>query len=187
MKNFKDFLVESKKTYKFTVRVAGELPEKFTETLETALKKYDLVNISSAKRTPITEKPLDFPQLQNLEVNHIDVEVNYPATSHVLERYITDICRVPHSHIVVRGENDPVEREQEAPSDAPYEALLTNEELEGPGDDAQKQAGGNRVMDLLKELEVARKEREADPIAGVKAGESKDIGDVENTKSPIGS
>ena len=42
-------------------------------------------------------------------------------------------------------------------------------------------------MDLLKELETARKDREIDPIDGVKAGESKDIGNEENAKSPIGS
>jgi hypothetical protein len=42
-------------------------------------------------------------------------------------------------------------------------------------------------MDLLKELEVARKEREVDPVAGVTAGESKDITSETNSKSPIGS
>jgi hypothetical protein len=42
-------------------------------------------------------------------------------------------------------------------------------------------------MDLLKELETARKERENDPIDGVNAGESKDISADENSKSPIGS
>jgi len=45
---------------------------------------------------------------------------------------------------------------------------------------------GNRVMDLLKELEVARKEREVDPVAGAPTGESKDIGESENSKSVVG-
>jgi hypothetical protein len=42
-------------------------------------------------------------------------------------------------------------------------------------------------MNLLKELETARKEREHDPMDGAPAGESKDIGDTENTKSTLGS
>jgi len=55
------------------------------------------------------------------------------------------------------------------------------------GESAQEQAGENRVMDLLKELEVARKERAIDPVDGVKAGDSKDISPEEYVKSPIGS
>jgi len=47
--------------------------------------------------------------------------------------------------------------------------------------------GENRVMDLLKELEVARKERAIDPVEGVKPGDSKDIDEKQNTKSPVGS
>ena len=42
-------------------------------------------------------------------------------------------------------------------------------------------------MELLKELETARKERDNDPTEGAPAGESKDIDSKENAKSPIGS
>ena len=37
MKTFKEYLAESKKVYSFKVKVAGELPEKFQETLKTHL------------------------------------------------------------------------------------------------------------------------------------------------------
>lgn len=160
MKTFYHYLMESKKTYKFTVRIAGDVPEKFTKHLETALDKYDVVKISSAKRTPIQEKPLDFPQLQNMEVTSFDVEVNYPTTSHILERYLVDQCVIPHSHITVRGEFDPIEQQQMETTDEskPYEALLNTEDM--GGESAQKSVAGNRVMDLLKELETARKERD---------------------------
>lgn len=186
MKRFAEYLTESKKTYNFKVRVAGELPENFADDMERALTKYEIVKISNGKKTPITEKPLDFPQLSNCEVTHFDVEVSYPVTAHILERYLVDECGCQHSHIIVRGENDPVEEYQmEQPSDKPYEAMLNTEDM--GGESAQQEVAGNRVMDLLKELETARKEREIDPIAGMKAGESKDISDKEQTKSPIGS
>jgi hypothetical protein len=41
-------------------------------------------------------------------------------------------------------------------------------------------------MDLLKELEAARKERANDYIGDAPVGESKDIGDTENSKSVVG-
>ena len=41
-------------------------------------------------------------------------------------------------------------------------------------------------MDLLKELEIARKERNTDPMQAAPQGSSKDIDDSENTKAVIG-
>ena len=186
MKTFAEFLTESKKTYKFKVRVAGELPENFTDRLESAMTKYDIVGISSGKKTPITEKPLDFPQLSNCEVTHFEVEVNYPVTAFVLEQYLVTETGVGHSHIIVRGDGDPIEEYQTGTDeDKPYEALLNTEEL--GGESGQDSVGENRTMDLLKELEVARKERAIDPVEGIKPGDSKDISDKQNNKSPIGS
>lgn len=185
MKSFKDILTESKKTYKFIVRVAGDLPEGFSSHLETNLKKFDLVSLSSGKRTPIQERPLDFPQLQNIETHTFEAEVNYPTTPQVLENYLTDNCMVSKGHLIVRNPGEPLELAQEQKSESPYQSILQTEELSG--ESAQKSVAGNRVMDLLKELEVARKERDADPVAGVTKGKSEAMDDKTNNKSPMGS
>lgn len=184
MKKFVDYLAESKKVYQFKIGIAGDLPENCNENLETSLKKYDLVKMSSGKRTPISERPLDFPQLQNVEVTYYEVEVNYPTTTQVLGEYIADCCKIPRSHIIVRNPNDPSEIYQAPASDSPYESLLNTEDM--GGENAQKDVAGARVMELLKELEKARKEREIDPIESAPAGKSKDIGETENTKSVVG-
>ena len=184
MKSFKEILTESTKTYKFKIRVAGELPEHFVDHMKANLAKYEVINLSAGKTTPITEKPLDFPQLQNMEVTHYEVELKYPATSHILEHYLVNNCSIPHSHLIVRGENDPVELQQEEKDDKPYEAILTTEEL--GGESAQESVGNDRVMSLLKELEVARKEREIDPVESAVKGESKVMDDKENSTSVIG-
>ena len=47
-------------------------------------------------------------------------------------------------------------------------------------------AGEPRVMDLLRELEAARKERDQEPTAGTPKGESTDISPDNNTTSVIG-
>lgn len=185
MKNYKEFLTEAYKTYKFKIRVAGDIPEGFEDRMELNLKKFDLVNVSTGKRSPISEKPLDFPQLHNLEVTHYDAEVKYPVSAHALEKYIVDNCSIPHSHIIVRGEFDPIEEQQAEKEDKPYETILTQEDM--GGESAQESVGANRVMDLLKELETARKEKEVNHMEGVPAGESKDIDDKQNTVSPVGS
>jgi hypothetical protein len=186
MKSFVEHLMESKKTYKFKVKVAGDLPEGFADRLETNLKKYDLINISSGRKTPIQESPLDFPQLHNMEVTTYEVEFNYPATSHTLKHYLAQNCSIHENYIVVHGEFDPIQELQDSKIDAqPYETLLTKEDMGGQS--AQSFAGQTRVMELLKELETARKERDIDPITGLSAGDSKKMDDKTNSKSPIGS
>jgi len=187
MKSLKEYLTESKKTYEFKIGIAGELPEGIEDTLETALEKYAVQNMSSAKRTPITERPLDFPQLQNVEVTYYETELQYPTTVQVLQEYLHWTTGIPKSHIIVRNMNEPQERYQEEAidEDKPYEALLNTEDM--GGESAQESVGSNRVMELLKELEKARSEREVDPSKGGPVGDSLDISDQSNDKSPVGS
>jgi hypothetical protein len=169
MKSFKEFLTESAKTYKFKIRVAGELPEGFVDHMKANLAKYEVIKLSAGKRAPITAKPADFPRLQNMEVTHYEVELTYPVTSHILERYLVDNCSIDHSRLIVRGENDPIEAQQEEKEEKPYESLLTTADM--GGESAQAAVGSDRIMSLLKELEVARKEREIDPMEAAPKGE----------------
>ncbi len=185
MRSFKDILTESKKTYPFKIGVAGELPEGFQDRMETALKRFGLINVSSGKKTPIQERPLDFPQLQNMEVTYFETEVEYPTTTQVLQEYLGKSCTVPQSHIIVRNPNEPQERYQETQENNPYETILTKEDM--GGESAQSSVGASRVMDLLKELEKAQKENKHSGAEGAPVGESSNIDTKINTKSPIGS
>ena len=184
MRSFTEILTESKKTYEFKIGIAGECPEDCVEKMETALKKYAVANITTGKKTPIQERPLDFPQLQNMEVTYFEAEVNYPTTPQVLQEYLGQCCGIDQSYIIVRNMNDPREEYQETKDDTPYESMLDKEDL--GGESAQDSVAGSRVMDLLKELETARKERDHDAAEGAPVGESADIGDTENTKAVVG-
>ena len=83
MKAFKEYLTESKKTYKFKVRVAGDLPENFADKLDRSLTKFEVISVSTGKKTPITEKiskeivtiPIH-PNLKKSEINRIVKTIN---------------------------------------------------------------------------------------------------------------
>jgi len=57
---------------------------------------------------------LDFPMLSNESVTIYDVTTNYPASSNVMKEYLSDILRVPATHIVVRKPGEPTEEYQDA-------------------------------------------------------------------------
>lgn len=185
MKAFSDFLTESTKTYNFIIRVAGELPEKFKDDLENSLAKFKVINLSTGKTSPIQSNPMDFPQLQNCEVTTFETEVQYPTTPQQLGQYLAQCCGVHESSIRVRNASDPLEAVvSDTDAEAPYETMLTQEEM--PAVSGQEYVGSERVMELLKELEKDRSEREIDPLGGVAPGDSKDITQVENTTPVVG-
>src|SRR6056300_922736 len=180
------YLAESTKTYPFKIGVAGDLPEGFADHLESALDKFVVVKMSNDKKTPIQKRPLDFPALENERATYFETELQYPTTTQVLQQYIKTYCNLPESHIIVRNPNEPQEAYQEPKSDEPYEAKL-NTAYEDSKDE-QKSAGSMRVMELLKELEKARKERSAPDAAGdIKPGGNvmKSEDDSKNKMSPI--
>jgi len=182
---FEKYLAEAKKIYEFNIGIEGELPENCADDLETCLKRYSVASMSAGKKTPIQERPLDFPQLSNCEVTYYEAGLNYPTTPQVLSEYIAQCCNIDRSNIIVRNVNEPQEMYQSLKDDGPYEVKLETEDM--GGDSAQDNVGSNRVMSLLKELETARSERESDPLQDVKPGEGADITDKENTVSPVGS
>jgi len=98
-----------------------------------------------------------------MEVTYFEVELNYPSTQTVLQEYIGQCCNIDQAYIIVRNPEEMQEKYQEMPEDTTYETLLTKEDM--AGESAQESVGNNRVMDLLKELEKARKEREHEPSA----------------------
>ena len=180
------YLAESTKTYPFKIGVAGDLPEGFADTLESALQKFVVVKMSNGKKTPITKRPLDFPALENERTTYFETELQYPTTATVLQQYIKNYCNVPESHVIVRTPGEAQEEYQEEKSDAPYEAKL-NTPYEDSKDE-QKTVGTSRVMELLKELEKARKERSApDAASEIKpgGGSTENAEDSKGTTSPI--
>ena len=184
---FEKYLTEAKKVYEFSIGVAGQLPEGFEDSLETALKRYSIETMGAGKKTPIQERPLDFPQLSNSEVTYYEVSLNYPTTPQVLHEYISACTGMDRGLILVRNVNEPGMEYQAQKEEGPYETKLDKEDMGQADPRAQETVGGGRVMNLLKELETARKEKTNDPIADVKPGDTKDISDNVGTTSPIGS
>lgn len=181
MKKLNEYITESKKTYPFKIGIAGDVPADTKEKLQIHLEKFGVSNLSVGKRTPIQERPMDFPNLENLEVTYFEVELTYPTTDNVLREYLGNVCNFPRSHIVVRNANGPLEEIQDSVEDTTYETLLTKEDM--GGENAQESVGQSRVMDLLKELEVARKERDKNS-SGFKIETFKE--EPQNKKSVVG-
>ena len=167
MSTFKDYLTEAVKSYDYKIKVAGQIADDFASKLESALAKFEVANMSAGKKTPIMTMPLDFPQLSNEEVTIFDVTTNYPASSNVMKEYLSDILRVPATHIVVRKPGEPTEQYQDdmqvAKKSEYANKLLDLEYKDAPKTNAEDFHSTKANMSLLKELLKDRQENKDAP------------------------
>jgi hypothetical protein len=152
MKSFKEYLTESKKTYTFKVKIAGDCPDNCTDAIKRALSEFEVATVSAGKRTPITASHTEFPNHKNIAVSLFDVITNYPATSRQVLDKIAEGLRIPATNILALTELEQQEVElNHANLDKSGQALLTKHELEDtPG--AQKLVGEEHKLNFLKEL-----------------------------------
>ena len=161
MSTFKDYLTESTKSYDYKIKIAGEPKDIDKNALETALQKFDLSKMSAGKSTPIMTLPLDFPRLSNESVTIFDVTTNYPESPRVMQEYLSDILRIPLTHIVVKKPGEPSEQyqsEMNIAKTSEYKSKLQDIEYSDlakikPEDLHSTQANMSLLKELLKDRE----------------------------------
>ena len=188
-KTFKDYLMEGKKTYPFKVKIAGEITNEQEECMKSLLSKYQIATFSKTKKTPVQALPLDFPRLNNVEVNIWDVTLDYPVTSHELINYLGNGLRINEQFIVVRNPNEPSEEYQQ-PSETYDGALLTDSTYKespnaNPDDFYGDKYNASFVKALNDDLKAQRKARGEEIPNG---DNGKTLNDIpQDNRSPVGS
>jgi len=164
MSTFKDYLTESVKSYDYKIKVAGDLDKDFASKLESALAKFEVANMSAGKKTPIMTLPLDFPMLSNEQVTIFDVTTNYPESPRTMHEYLSDILRVPATHMVVRKPGEPTE-EYQADMEVAKKSEFANKvaDIETKFQEhpvkGEEHFGDKHNMSLLKELLKDKEDR----------------------------
>ena len=86
MQTLKHFLLESQRTYKLKIKIAGEPEKKLVDLFCYNLQKFDPVDISEPRRSPILATNLDFPEFKDTAITSIDVEFRYPCTEPMIKQ-----------------------------------------------------------------------------------------------------
>jgi hypothetical protein len=134
MKTFTEYLTESKQTYSYRVKVAGGCDKDCIKALEDKLTKYDLIKMSDPKITPVTEDPMDFPGVKNMDVCIFEIELDYPASQEELYELLERCTEKPKSQIKVTSKHFADSWEENEGSEAEESPILEKEEMdESPG------------------------------------------------------
>jgi len=185
MSTFKDYLTESAKSYDYKIKIAGDPKDIDKNALETALQKFDLASMSAGKSTPIMTLPLDFPRLSNESVTIFDVTTNYPESPRVMHEYLSDLLRIPMTHMVVRKPGEPTEQYQDdmqiGKKSEYVNKLHDIEYKDAPKVNAEEYHSTKANMGLLKELLKDRQENKDAPKEKENAMSKEEVG----TPSPL--
>jgi hypothetical protein len=160
MKSFREYLAESKKVYSFKVKVAGDLPEDFSANLKSRLDRCGLKTLDETSKTPVQKTPLDFPEMENVEVHIFDVVCEYPITGPEIESELKEMGMDPCC-FRVRGAGEPSEIEQMQATQKPSGKSV----LQDPGYTESAKIkhkdyfGDEFNKSFLKDLEKTAKER----------------------------
>lgn len=144
MKKFTDYLKHTKKKYQYKVKLAVE--DFDVDHLKRSFQKFNVIECSEVRRTPIQRNPVDFPTLPSCRVHIIDVTLEYPTISRELEFIIHQSLGIEMSHIKVSSGNDASEQynnnETSPIAGRDYPASPDNQDL----------VGQRRITDFLKNL-----------------------------------
>ena len=187
MSTFQDYLTESVKSYDYKIKIAGDPKDIDKNALETALQKFDLASMSAGKSTPIMTLPLDFPRLSNESVTIFDVTTNYPESPRVMHEYLSDLLRIPMTHMVVRKPGEPTEEYQDDMQVAKKSALANKiADVETKFQEhpvkGEEHFGDKHNMSLLKELLKDKEDRYE--IANGKDNKTQDAMSKEEVGTP---
>ena len=187
MSTFKDYLTEAVKSYDYKIKIAGDPKDIDKNALETALQKFDLTSMSAGKSTPIMTLPLDFPRLSNEQVTIFDVTTNYPESPRVMHEYLSDLLRIPMTHMVVRKPGEPTEEYQDDMQVAKKSALANKiADVETKFQEhpvkGEEHFGDKHNMSLLKELLKDKEDRYE--IANGKDNKTQDAMSKEEVGTP---
>lgn len=91
MKTFRQYLQESKKQYKFQIKLTFKPDNDLLDDIEKALARFDIDSISAPKSLPISRQDKDFPGLDNPETYVLQVVLNFPTTADFVRHTIAAI------------------------------------------------------------------------------------------------
>jgi len=167
MKTFAEYLTESRKTFDYRIKIAGDLTPGFMKEFEQKLKQFDVIKATAPKTTPVQKTLADFPQYNNESMTFMDVTFNYPATPPQITQ-IAQLLGLDPNRICIQdrvyAEKMDLERERQ---DKESKNLLTDTDFPAP-DAEQKQLSKDYSADAYDHSVLKNAYRSDFTIAGGK-------------------
>lgn len=184
IRSFKKYLMESARTYSYRIKIAGTPDKNWVDMFCINLQKYDPVEISQPRSTPIQKDPYGFPGLENQSITIIDAKFKYP----VIEPFIKQLARLlnydeNNVRLIQSNYDDSINgEEQQYQNQQEHSPLLNQAELADGGKQASKDYADQYLTNIMKGAD----KKEKFTVAGGNTPAAQDFRKMPgNQKSPM--
>lgn len=155
MKSFRHYLMESVRTYRYKIKIAGTPDKNWIQLFCLNLQKFDPISIGEPKATPIQKDPYGFPGLTNQPVTMIDAEFKYPCTEPMVKQLARLLNYDENLVRMIQADYDgSVDKEVEGyANQMNHSPVLDHEELEDSGKQASKDYADQYMSKIAAESE----------------------------------
>jgi len=186
MKSFAQYLVETRQTFDYRIKIVGDVDAELINALEEKLQQFDVVKMTEPKKTPIQNVLPDFPDVKNESCTIMDVTFNYPATPPQITQ-MAELLGMNPNHIIIQTQEyaDSTAEERKGYEEQPN-PVLGSEEGEQPENKASKEASEYYAADPYTRKVIGNEYSSDFTIAGGKTPPAKFTTDTPNSvDSPI--
>lgn len=185
MKHFRDYLVESERTYSYRIKFAGDVPSEFLKAFKTRLDQFDPVKLGDVKTTPIQARTPDFPAYSNERMSTMEVEFRYPAIDAQI-RQIAQLLGMDPNRVLMQTPNYSDNNEEERTEiEDQNKDLLTDTDFPAP-DTKQKALSKDYATGPYDHAVLKNAYRSDFTIAGEKTKPAETTNDIpQGTTSPM--
>lgn len=158
MISLKKYIMESVRSYNYTIKIAGDVDKNFIEMFRYNLNKFDPISIGDPTTTPIQKDPYGFPGVTNQPVTIIKAEFRYPATEPMIQQIAMLLGHnINLVRVVTSDFDDSINSEAEGyANQADHNPLLNHAELEDNGKEASKEYGESYLSSIKKQSEGSK-------------------------------
>jgi len=158
MKSLKHFITESVRSYKYTIKIAGDVDKNFIDMFKYNLNKFDPITIADPVNTPIQKSPYGFPELKNEQITIIKAVFRYPATEPMIQQIAQLLgYNINMVRVITTDFDDSINSEAEGyANQVDHNPLLNHPELEDNGKDAAKAYGDSYLDSIKKQAEDSK-------------------------------
>ena len=158
MNSLKKYIMESVRSYNYTIKIAGDVDKNFIEMFRYNLNKFDPISIGDPTTTPIQKDPYGFPGVTNQPVTIIKAEFRYPATEPMIQQIAMLLGHnINLVRVVTSDFDDSINSEAEGyANQADHNPLLNHAELEDNGKEAAKEYGDSYLSSIKKQSEGSK-------------------------------
>jgi hypothetical protein len=109
--DIRQYIFNATRTYHYRLRTIVPVTDEVLSQIETAILRYEPLDMTAPKKTMFQASPLDFVGVKNAEVYIIDFETAFPGVRELMEKEIATAIGTIPQYVVVRTQNDPTELE----------------------------------------------------------------------------